>query len=214
MKKTLITSILAVALAGSAFAQGTVTFVASGSLRPISYSDTGSASNAVKFAVGAPAVHPTQGQLNIAAYAASQGTVLGTTGFDNHPNLVGWVLAAPIIHNITAIPGNVVGTTMTMDASLGAPGTTVQITVVGWTGAFASFDAAYQAGAYVGWTGNALNGGSLSWTQLTGTSTTAQVMITGAGGFNGLTLAPVPEPGTIALGGLGVAALLLFRRRK
>jgi hypothetical protein len=36
-----------------------------------------------------------------------------------------------------------------------------------------------------------------------------------AGGWNGdLVLTPVPEPATIALGGLGAAALLLFRRRK
>lgn len=37
----------------------------------------------------------------------------------------------------------------------------------------------------------------------------------GAGGWNGnLVLTTVPEPSTIALGGLGAAALLLFRRRK
>jgi len=36
-----------------------------------------------------------------------------------------------------------------------------------------------------------------------------------AGSWNGsMTLTQVPEPSTIALGGLGVAALLLFRRRK
>jgi len=35
------------------------------------------------------------------------------------------------------------------------------------------------------------------------------------GGWNGnLVLTPVPEPTTIALGGLGAAALMLFRRRK
>lgn len=35
-----------------------------------------------------------------------------------------------------------------------------------------------------------------------------------AGGITGMTLTVVPEPSTIALGGLGAAALLLFRRRK
>ncbi len=34
------------------------------------------------------------------------------------------------------------------------------------------------------------------------------------GAFTGLTLNPIPEPTTIALGGLGAASLLLFRRRK
>jgi hypothetical protein len=39
--------------------------------------------------------------------------------------------------------------------------------------------------------------------------------VNGAGAWNGsLTLVPIPEPSTIALGGLGAAALMMFRRRK
>jgi len=38
--------------------------------------------------------------------------------------------------------------------------------------------------------------------------------LTTAAGFTGFTLVATPEPTTIALGGLGAASLLLFRRRK
>jgi hypothetical protein len=31
--------------------------------------------------------------------------------------------------------------------------------------------------------------------------------------FGGITLAPIPEPATFALAGLGLAALMVFRRR-
>ena len=41
-----------------------------------------------------------------------------------------------------------------------------------------------------------------------------QVFGNGPGQITGLDIGIIPEPGTIALGGLGAAAMLLFRRRK
>ena len=216
--KALLLSVAALLLIPSraGLAQGTVTFIASGSSRPIQWIDADYISTN-KFAVGSPSFGPPGfGMLNIAIYGASQGTAvpLGAYGI---PDLSGWVLAAPILHNITAIPGNVVGTTVTMDASLGAPGTPVQMMVVGWTGNAPDWNSATPFGAvWFGWTGSAHSGGSLGWTQLTGTPTTAQVMATGPGGFNGLVLEDYfsPEPGSIAIGALSMVILFLFRRKK
>lgn len=91
--------------------------------------------------------------------------------------------------------------------------------VEGWTGGYASYAAAVSAGAYIGETASFTAaeanlattpaGTSVSITEATGQDV--------AGKWNGdLTLVEVavPEPSTIALGGLGAAALLLFRRKK
>jgi len=105
-------------------------------------------------------------------------------------------------------------------ASTGVAGANVEMEVVGWAGTDTSFSAALaDPSALVGWSGSAGSGGSLGWSQITGGAGnppgTAGTMVTGAGGFAGLELTPtVPEPATIALGGLGAAALLMFRRRK
>jgi hypothetical protein len=87
-------------------------------------------------------------------------------------------------------------------------GTPAIFEVQGWTGNFASYAAAVAGGAaFVGETAEFVNN-----TGNPNPPATAPVNTTG---WNGnLILVATPEPGTIALGGLGAAALLLFRRRK
>jgi len=50
--------------------------------------------------------------------------------------------------------------------------------------------------------------------QGTGDGGSVAAVSTALNGLTGFALAPVPEPSTIVLGGLGAAALLAFRRRK
>lgn len=206
---------MAAAVAGSAMAQGTVTFIASGTSRPVTYSTDGT--TYTKFAVAASAQAGSFGTLNIGMYAAASGTTISLLP-SGAPDLSSWLLCGPVLHAINFTPGNITGTTETTPASLGAPGATEQIIVVGWTGNFADFGSAVASGtSLVGWTGSAASGGALGWTQVTGTSSSPQVQTLGATGFNGLALGPIvatPEPGTLVLGGLGAASLLLFRRRK
>jgi len=86
--------------------------------------------------------------------------------------------------------------------------------VQGWASAYASYAAAQAAGAYVGETAVFVTGeGNPNAVPIPGTPDP----ISGgspAGGWNGDLILVVPEPSTIALGGLGAAALLLFRRKK
>jgi len=91
------------------------------------------------------------------------------------------------------------GTYAVPGVAAGAAGTfEVQI----WLGDFSSYAAAAAGGAYVGMSTpftQTLGGGSVLPSDLTA--------------MPAVTLAPIPEPSTIALAGLGAAALLIFRRR-
>ena len=87
--------------------------------------------------------------------------------------------------------------------------------VQGWyntAGTYASYAAATAAA-----TGTTYVGTTTQFTAKEVQSPTTPVDMAGTspGMWTGsLLLTPVPEPTTIALGGLGAAALLLFRRRK
>lgn len=90
------------------------------------------------------------------------------------------------------------------------PGAAIDAVIVGWTGNAVSFDDATTEGA--------LTGISSKFSVTTGNPTTeppgTPAAITGAGQFTGLIVTVVPEPSSLALAGLGAAALLIFRRRK
>lgn len=96
--------------------------------------------------------------------------------------------------------------------NIGNPGDLVTLQVRAWTGGFATWDLAQAA---------ALANPNVyvtvvrpMWEQITGGGTNPTQPITGAGRFAGATLEPVPEPSSIALGLLGLGAIVLFRRRK
>ena len=91
-------------------------------------------------------------------------------------------------------------------------GATVTLQVRAWTGGFATWELASAA---------ALANQNVfvtmvrpMWEQAVGGGTLPTPPITGAGRFTGATLSPVPEPSSIALGLLGLGAIVLFRRRK
>jgi hypothetical protein len=101
------------------------------------------------------------------------------------------------------------GETVTVPTFTASPGGTFE--VEGWTGNFANYAAAVAGGAHVGLTASFVNN---EGNPAVPTSPVAINGGTPAGGWNGNLVLIVPEPTTIALGGLGAAALLLFRRRK
>jgi PEP-CTERM motif len=86
----------------------------------------------------------------------------------------------------------------------------VELAIAGWTGNFSNYAAALAGNApTIGITaafGNPTGGGGSP-------PSTAATLVNWTSG-NNLVLAASPEPTTLALGGLGAAALLMFRRRK
>jgi len=208
------------AATSSVFSQGIVPFVASATSsppRPIQFTLTGQAAGDTKAPAGSPSQISTFGSLTVAFFSTTAGTAL-TLDANNLPNFTtgGWVISPTEFHNIVPAAGDIPTSNVTMGA--GNAGVDVQFEIVGWTGTattFAQAEANALAGnALIGFTGSVLSGGALGWDQPTGTLSSPVNLVTGAGGYAGLVLAPVPEPSTIALGGLAAAALLAFRRRK
>jgi hypothetical protein len=115
---------------------------------------------------------------------------------------------------INGAPGIFNGGTMFIPAPEVLGGADADYVVIGWTGPYATYDAAYAAD--LANPNSSFLGMSAIATTQTGNagvnpSTPVPLSLT----FQGLTLAPavIPEPTTVLLAGLGAVLLLLFRRR-
>lgn len=184
MKKTLATMITVSALVASSYAQGTVTFN------------------------------------NNAATVVKQWTSLTDSALINVPVGGGRVelLAGPAgstdlnlftsvaVTGFNTVPGRFSGGAQTVTGI--APGGNATLVVRGWTGGSLTWAGRDLVTGQDGW--------SAIWSQATGNPTTVPpgTPVSILPGFTGLTLAPVPEPSSMVLAGLGAASLLLFRRRK
>lgn len=198
MKKVLCT-LAVVGLAGSLYAQGLVNLT--------------SGANIVKDANGAGV--PLNGGFVQVLWAPAN-TGVPNPWNNTYANLSSWLTANP---GWAAAPD----TTKAINGPLAGRFTGQVVTVpsidnitmalAAWTGANnASYDAAVAAGAQVGISGAfAIKPGNPNATPIPDPAAST------SGLFPGMTLATVsaiPEPSSLALAGLGAAALLIFRRRK
>lgn len=101
--------------------------------------------------------------------------------------------------------GQFTGGTQPSPVGTSMPAGTYTMAARAWwnDGLFATYNASAVAGNNVGWSG--------FWNQNATASPTPAPATIGLGSF---TVQAVPEPGTLALAGLGAASLLLFRRKK
>jgi hypothetical protein len=163
-------------------------------------------------------------QLIVAPSGTSLVSPLFSAGTANYSSLAGFLAANPgwsaAIGPNTGTTGNpapialaagyINGGTFTINGI--APGGNASYLWLGWTGTSATADAALAAfGA-----GTAMFGESAVFTTATGNplATPPGTPVSTKTTFGGMTLtAAVPEPTSLTLAGLGLAALLAFRRR-
>jgi hypothetical protein len=206
MKKILSTiAILAVASAG--FAQG---FVSLGNGTGTLFSTNG-------FAAGEPA--STTAYYFDVLVQSWTGSIVAATG-TNAVTTGNWLDTGVVTPNIqTGQPGKV-NTASGAQAANWAVGVTNEFIIVGWTANLGATWALAEANLASGLFGQTLPSFEASGAAAPGTpsvlwgpsSTGPQTY--GNPIATGLNLAPIPEPTTLALAGLGSLSLLLFRRRK
>jgi len=222
MKKLVATLSLA-ALATGAFAQGFVTIANNGGVTAVNtmtqgvLAKTGTAASSFYYDVLINASTVTTIDASLQGLAAA-----------------GWSDSGLTAVNGTGALGAGKMTAVNTSSSAWAASTEMSAIVIGWSGNLGtsvSNALAAVAGGHLGSTG--WTGGTITGTEYVGYTTIATAVSgstagTAAALFNSLTsasvpvpisgtttlFAAVPEPGTMALAGLGVASLMIFRRRK
>jgi hypothetical protein len=214
MKKLL--GILAItALATSGFAQGTVVFANSANTGPVKQWTSTSDATAIAVLKSNGRVELFAGLPTLTAVANPFFTYSASGVAVNYGSLsafmtanAGWAdIATTPITSLTA--GQFGGGGVTIPGI--AAGGSASYFILGWNGPSTTIDAAMGAGAFVG--------ESAVFTTATGNplATPPGTPVNLNTTFTGMLLAPqvvIPEPSTFALAGLGVAAMLILRRRK
>jgi hypothetical protein len=202
MKKLVIlTSVLAFG-ALSSFAQGTINAQNSGTGVNIDIQNPtinggvavaiGKASTAAGFAGTGPST------VSLTLYGAAASASLATLESAQSVIATGFNSTSPVVSGTESF-----GSPYTLPNSPGVFDGSVQDEFI-WYGSVTSGGIAYGV-----WSAEATG-----ITPASGAGLPPAIFGTTAGLINTFTLIPLPEPSTIALGGLGAAALLLFRRRK
>jgi len=216
MKKTLLTLAL-VAASAAAFAQGKVLFANNGSSL-VTLADSAHVMAADQGVAGLPVATsgpalPSGVRLDVGLYigTSSSSLALVTTTTAGSSSTVSPLLLNPASGG-SGVAGQWSPSGYTVNGSAGA----VFLQVKVWDSAFATYDLALAGNAYTG-LDNVFQmtlGSGITYPNMTsaGGSTWAA-----AGNNNPIIVgvpAITPEPGTMALAGLGAAAMMIFRRRK
>jgi len=196
MKRILVTSLLAVACV-SAMAQGKVTFGNNADHLVVFTSDAASLTAAYKAMAGLPVPQANMGSFTAELYGGATSSALA--------------LQKSVVAGSAAMDaGRLANTTVTLTGV--AAGTAAYFQVKLYETAAGSYAAASVSGDY-------LSGASSVFTTVPGSMLYNSIVSSAAPALSTwaaetIKLASVPEPSTMALAGLGAAALLIFRRRK
>ena len=217
MKKLTAILALTVVTAASSFAQGYITLNSSTKYIFDNFTTPGTAVKNANINVGfiwlagssqvysALGSSGTTAQVGISSPWSSLTTLSGGWNWGSLNGTT--VFTAPTIGTAGPAQGSIAGGSQAA-VFQGSTSEAITVYLVAWSSAYSSPSAASTAGSAIGWSA------PINYT--TGSSGIPGVTLAVAGMSNFYvdTIAPTPEPGTMALAALGGASLLLFRRRK
>lgn len=207
MKKLILTTGLVAIVAASSFGQGQIAFKTTGKNDVYSATDGTTASLALVPTTG---VVGSFGTVSYEILTAPSTTALLTSEsqFLSGTSIVtpnGWAVTAvgPVSYGS---PGAITSVAVTLPASAGSAGTAVDMEIIAFTGSANNVTMFGYSGQ--GAFGIDTTPGVISWNQSTGNPplTIASAVATGTSGLGSMILEQVPEPSTIALGGLAASA--------
>ena len=223
MKKILSLTLLVVSLAvPSAFGQGYFLFTTGKSQAWDGFTTPGTSAVSANVKVAllwAAANTANPFQVASTSTSGNSSTTVASAGWDVtsawstiNNNSDAWTLAINNGNSTLAVASTIANGSITYNGGLSfgvtgtSPSTAYSLILVGWNGTYADPTAAATAGSAVGWSS------VFQYNSVTTIGTPSNMAAQGAN-FGVFVPLAVPEPGTIALAGLGGLSLLALRRR-